>query len=130
MIGSHSQRSGEKLTTARFVTPTRRFNSHENSLDLIENLRIIELQLPPTVVFVVFVKNTHAQGMVFVSLLQTPGLECAGGAHSRLLIQIEGIEDERFVLGVENAAEGFRRPIVAVAIHIGYVCDKKIAGTH
>jgi len=68
--------------------------------------------------FVSSLEEAQANGVLPVSAAASPGLKDSGLLDAGLLIEVVSIEDERFVLGIEHAAEG----LLGVA-RLAYVID-------
>src|ERR1700736_1274477 len=94
------------------TAPAVRFHRYEDGIDLFQRLRIIKFECPAFLGCVVLVKDTEVQRLLSVGAASAPRLERAGVFHSRLLIQIISVEDERLPFRIENAPVGLLcRPI-------------------
>ena len=80
------------------------FYSHEYGINLIKRLRIIDFKDPPFFGRVVLVENSQIHSLFSVRSAAAPGLERAGISGSRLLVQVVGVKDERFSLGIKYAS--------------------------
>src|SRR5579864_6683295 len=131
VIGFAAQQGVEEGFTGWLLTAAMGLDSHEYGIDFLQLLRIVEAQHPPPIGFAVHVEDPEIRGVILffrsrVSL--SPNLERAGGLDPRLAIEVEGIKNQRFVLGIENTAERFAR--AAAAVHIEDIGDIELARSH
>ena len=75
----------------------------EDCVDLGNGLGVVRLQHPAFLVRVILIEETQADGVLPVGAAAAPGLKDTGLFDTWLLIEIVPIEDERFILGVEDA---------------------------
>src|SRR5713226_2868869 len=107
VVGGGSKRGEKQMFAAGFVTTPLWFYGDKYRLNLFENSGIFELQHPAAVDFVILVEDSHAERVLFVCFSQAPRLEGTCGLHSALLVQIECVENEGFLLGVKHSPERF-----------------------
>jgi len=131
MIGFFSEHCEQKRSARRFSAAAPRLDRYEDSVDLRKGLRVIETQDPPSVGLAVEIEDAEVEGtrrFALNRLFLAPGLKGAGFFHPRLPVEIEGVEQQRLSLRVEDAAEWF--PCSAATVDIEDVSYIKIAGTH
>src|SRR5260370_4487448 len=96
----------EQLFAARPGAPARGLHGNKNRVDLFKDCRIIEFEGPTTVCFAIDVEDSQVQWVVFVRVIQAPGLKCdILVLRIPLLVEIECVEHEKLVLGIKNPAE-------------------------
>jgi hypothetical protein len=101
---------------------------NEHRVDLGNGVGVVRLQHPAFLARVVLIKKSEANGVLPVGAPAAPGLKDASLLDAGLLIEIVSIEDERFVLGVENSAEGLLCiPALADIVDFG---DIEVAGAN
>src|SRR5258708_32341018 len=83
-----------------------RLHSHKHSVDLSKGLGIVGFQYPALLVGVVLVEDAEVDCLIPLWPSATPRLEAAAAWDPWLLIQILGVQNERFALGVEDAPKG------------------------
>src|SRR5216684_8201541 len=103
MVWIHAKVGEKKLFPTRAVTPAVRLNRNEYGIDLIQRFWIVELQHPSFLADAVFVENPEVEGLCLVRPSPPPRLERTGVLQPRLLVQIVGVENERFPSCVEDA---------------------------
>ena len=119
MVRFFPQERIQERLTSWFLAATARFDGDEDGVNFRELLGIVQAQNPAAVQFAVHVENTEIRGMCLLAwfvISLSPDLEGAGVLYSRFTIEIEGVKDQRLVLGVEDAAEGFAGPAAAVDV--------------
>src|SRR5271156_6460282 len=104
VIWRELQVSVEHWLAARFVTSAVRFYGHENGIDLFKHIRIIEFQDPAFLRRVILIENSKIDSLTSVRTAPSPGLKCAGASGARLLVQVVGVKDERFALGIKHSS--------------------------
>ncbi len=82
-----------------------RLQRHEDGINLRELLRVVHLQRPSLLHFVIRVENAKAFHAVRLSELLSPDLIGLVGVHQLSVVLIKGVDDERFSLGQEDAAK-------------------------
>src|ERR1700722_1561118 len=101
-----------------------RFDCNKHRIDVSQLLVVIEAQNPAAVGFAVHIQNAEVHGAGFFAEFRVflpPDLEDAGVLYSGLMIEVEGVEDQRLILRVEDAAEGLAGAAAAVYIeYAGY----------
>src|SRR5580698_3358929 len=83
-----------------------RLDRHVNSIDVGESLWILGPQHPALLRGVIGVENAEAHGVLSLWAPPSPCLEGVRILETGLLVEIVGIEDQRFALGIEDPAEG------------------------
>src|ERR1700730_14608890 len=127
MIWVYPEVSEKQLLAARMVATTVWFDRHKNRINVFERLWIRGLQNPTLFTHVVFIENAKTASLLLVRSSAAPRLKGTRVLDSRLRLQIERIEDQRFSLGVEDPAVRFGRPCSGNIANIRHV---ELASTH
>src|SRR5262245_25534529 len=129
MIGINVKISKQqRLVAARFVTPAVGFDGDKDGVDLRQCFGIVEPQHPTFLRSIVDIEDSEIECLLPVRSTPAPSLETARILYSRLLIEIVGIKDQRFPLGVEDAA--VRLLGLSVPLDIVDLCHIEIARAH
>src|SRR5690348_9338296 len=105
-----------------------RFDCHEHGVDLFQGSRVIKLEYPALLGGAILVENAQIQHLLAVRAVLPPSLKGAGVLHTRLLIQVIGVEDQRPPFGIENSAVGLLgSAVTSNVIDLGYI---KVACAH
>src|SRR5260370_12778332 len=83
---------------------TRRFEGDEDGVDFVKDFRIAVFEDPPPLGLVVREKDSEALGLLLLSFFDTPD-PIAAALFNLGLVQVVGVEDKRFAVGDEDAAE-------------------------
>src|ERR1700730_5350367 len=124
MIGLHTQVCKQELFTAGFPAAALRLHGDKNGINLIKGLRIIELENPALVGCGVNVENAQVHGLGYIWPTPPPRLKGASLAESWLLVQVVGIENQRFSLRVEDSSKWLLR--FSIAPYVEHLRDVKI----
>src|SRR5713101_6825377 len=118
------------LTTWRSEWPSLRLQGHEDGIDLLQNLGILELHDPPMLALIIGIEDPQAQWLLFTQLVAvaTPGCVYKSAIRDLIRRQIVGVEDKRFALSIEGSAKSFLHAALTIGIH--YVDHVKIASRH
>src|SRR6266436_3068045 len=107
MVRGYAEIYKEQFVAARLRTTALWLHCHKNSIDLLQSLRIVNLQYPSLVRNVVHIKDAQAYGFFVIRATSAPRLKRIRIRHPRLLVKVVGIENERLVLGKKYSAKGF-----------------------
>ena len=107
IVGIHLQISKEERLTAWLVAATVWFNGHENRVDQLQFLRIVEFQDPPLFCNTIRVKHTEVQSLFSVRPVLPPSLKRAWVFQTGLPIKIIGIENQGLTFREKNPPIGF-----------------------
>src|SRR4051794_35890517 len=116
MVRRHPQVREQKRLAARLYALSIQLNSHEYRIDLRKHLRIIGLQDPALLVYVVLIEDAKVAVMLGIVASTSPRLEGTGALHAWLLVEIVSVKDEGFALGVEDAPKRLLR--ISVLCHV------------
>ncbi len=131
MIRFFPQQSVEKWLSRRLLASTVRLDGHKDCIDFSQLPRVVQAKHPPAIGLTIHVQDAKVRRMRFpigfgVSL--APYLEGAGISYPRLVIKVESVKNERFVLRIEDPPERLARS--ASAIHIKHIGDIEFARAH
>jgi hypothetical protein len=104
MVRFRFQISEEERLATRLVAAAMWFDGYEHSVDLGQGFGIIQLYDPAFLRGVVLVENSKGKRVAPIGSPPAPRLEYACVLHLWFLIQIIGIEDQRFSFGEEHTA--------------------------
>jgi hypothetical protein len=65
---------------------------HEDGINLVQHLRIVELEDPALLAQRILIKDTQVEGLLGVRPAPALGLEC-GAFRSRLLVEVVSVEN-------------------------------------
>src|ERR1700730_2622611 len=116
MVGFFSEHCVEERLAGRSLATALGLDCDKNRVNFTELFWVVASQNPPTVGFVIHIKDTQIQRPSLACLPPAPGLEGAGVLEIRLVIKIKGIKDEGLALRVEDATEGLPRATTAIDI--------------
>src|SRR5579864_7453507 len=131
MIGFTAQQRVQERLSSWLVAATMGFDRNKNSINFGELFRIIQTKNPTAVRFAVQVQNPEIRWMILLvglGISLSPNLESTGRLDTRLMVEIKGIKDQRFALGIEDTAKGLAG--TATTVHIKDVRDVKLARAH
>src|ERR1700683_5463371 len=122
------QISKQQRLAARLAATARGLNGHKDGVDLLERLGVVKLHNPPFLGGAILKKDSKVHGFLHVRSAAAPGLEGSRVPDSGLLVQVIGVEEQRFALGVEDAPA--RLLCRAVASHVIDFGDVEVPRTH
>src|SRR5882762_3479995 len=128
MIGIKTQVGEQERLGAGLVASAVGFHGHEDRIDLLERLRVIEPQHPTLRGGTVGVEDTQVERLLAIGASPAPGLEATRALCASLLIEVVGVKDERLPFRIKHAAVGllgFSR-----ALHVIDLRDVEIARAH
>src|SRR5262249_31842353 len=128
LVGFTLQVGVKQFLSGRLFASARRLDGDEDGVDLLKDAGIVELERPALLFQVVDVEEPQTSCCLIVCSLVAPGLKCVVCVQDALIVQLEGVKDQRFVLCVEDPSDGLPRP--AFAIIVGNINDVQIAGSH
>src|SRR5260370_38701632 len=107
MVRLASEIRVQDLLAVRFVVVfVGRFSGYEDRVDLAENIWIVESHGPAVLAGIVPMENTQAMGDFLDSSLSAPDMKEDVGFEPARIIQIVGVEHQRFSLDLEHSPEG------------------------
>src|SRR5262245_17534298 len=106
MVWINSEIGEKKRLAAWLWTSSIGLNRHKHRIDLGESLRIVALQYPPFPGGAVLEENSQIKSSFGLGASPAPGLKCVRILESGLVIEIIGIKDERFAVGVKHSTIG------------------------
>ena len=118
MVCFFTKRSIEERLASRFRAATVRFNGHKHGVNTCQLGRVVDSQHPTTVGLAIHVEYPQIQRL-------SPSCRCphawkvSAFFNSCLVIQVEGVNNERLALSVKDAAK--RLAGEAAAINIVYI---------
>src|SRR5580704_15652233 len=122
VIWRELQISVEHRLAAWFVTSTLRFYGHENGVDLFKHIRIIEFQNPAFLRRVILIENSKIDSLASVRSAPAPCLERAGVSGPRLLVQVVGVKNEGFALGIKHSSGRLSsRAVPRYVVDLGHI---------
>src|SRR5258708_31014422 len=106
MIGRFDSQVGVQQRLASGLSaPTLGFDSHKDRINFGQEFRVARLEGPPAVGLIVDIKDAETDSLGTVRAFAGPCLENTGLANPRLLVQIEGVEDQGFASRIKEATE-------------------------
>src|SRR6266478_7797889 len=118
----------EERFVRRFLAPPFRLQSHKDGINLFQYFRIIRLENPTAIGFVIHVEDSQANWSRLARAWAPPSLNGLCFTIARLLIQIEGIKNQGFSPRIENTPEGLLG--LTLRIDVENIRNVKLAGTH
>ena len=103
MIGIKAQVSKQQRLPGRPDTAALRFCRYEESVELGDGFRIVELEDPALLPSVVLIEEAKAHVVLAVGSAASPGLERSVFLKAALPVEIVRIKNERPVFGVEDS---------------------------
>src|SRR5262245_38344085 len=86
MVRAYAQISEEQLLAARMLASTIRLDRYENSVDILQRLRIIRFQHPAFLADIVLIKDSEASSLQFVRPSPAPCLKRTRVLKTRLRV--------------------------------------------
>src|SRR4051794_18140253 len=89
----------QEWLAARLLTLDIFLYRHKNGIELGKKLGVVGLDDPAAIALAIEIKKSKTDGMARLAVAVSPRLEDAGVVHAGLLVQVKGIEDQRFPFG-------------------------------
>src|SRR5882724_11272472 len=128
VIWIYFQVGKENWLSRRLLASAIRFNRYEYRVNLVQRFLVGRLCDPTPLRGVVFIEHTELVGLLPVRSAAAPGFKRARFLHARRLVQVIGVENQRFAPREEHAPERLLR--FACADNVVDLRDIKVPCAH
>src|SRR5216684_702339 len=125
MVRRSAQVGIQKAPALGIGTAVGWFQSHKYGVDVLQDTRVVYLENPTIERRIIHVEEPEICRLAAACFAVSPGLESGCGAVVALILKIESVKNQEFLLDVVHAAESTAR--FSVALHVINIHNVQIA---